>query len=1498
MVEDPRTPGSKIIRPAALALVLLAAAPAQDEHTSQVSVPDDPVAQQALARADEALKQGDTDRGLKIWQEILDRLPGKVIQVHRGPRTDGRNDLIVEGDRFTGIRLEVMNKILALPEQGAARYAALMEPKAQELLARGAAAGDQELLRLAVLRYFLTPSGRRAGLLLVDLCLEEGRFDEARIHARRLREALASIPGEEKAAALALAREAWALRSSGRGQEIPALAASAPSAVADAEVAVAGQTHPLRDHLAVFAGAEGPPAPHAPAAPALRQPLTVFGKRMWYRPFAKNNNTSSGETYVFTGNLTGPRLFYFPLVPVVRDGVLYASDGRSVTARSLLTGDEIWPAVQAPVDEFSGRRNRNLYHHVVLDGNLVFAYLEGPQVLQGQRAFQNFEPIEDIPSRKLVAVDAATGRQAWSHHAFAGRSLEEREFISRFIVNQPPLVVGDTLFVAGTELLGVFQHWICAFERATGNLRWKTYTNAGQMELNMFGNPIKEATPGWVSEHDGVLYCCMNVGVVVALDASTGAVLWESAYEQEGIPVTENPVTYERHPGWAPSRAAVWKDRVFVAPTDSLDVYAVERATGAIRPIPGLRRSLANGNTWFLGVHRGVLLIGGNHVTAIDPETLEVRWRTADLRGDIRNGITVQGLPAILDDAVVFTSIHPERRVRISSVDLQGGAVKEFHELRISDRAGNVVVSADAIIVAGEDAIHAYFDLKDVENRLARAVQARPDDPDLLLRLGDVLQRQPDWAKALAHYEKARTRALAMGGAGRQSARRAALALFNGWLAVAREPALILPNGPARPEDRFHKALSYAEEPDQKVRALVECLEWAHVQNDDAAFARSASAIAEGHADTVAEVTGRLFELFPTVPPGTRLPAGLLASLASGARAEAGRRWREAVTHFHDAQIRYPDALVGAKPAWVLAGERIAGILKTAGPDAYRDQETAARRLLSEASAAGDAEGLRTLLRHYPQSSVIEEAWLALSRQLVTRGAYREALAEMQRYFARFARVSASALVEYARCLDRLEAHDSALQVLRALESRHAAAEVTTEEGTVRISTWVKKELQRAPFDALDAPPPVPAIGKGLAVAWTLGGDQGSEDARILDPIGRLPANGLAYVHLGGEILGVEVASGKAQWRKACALPPKSCLVHDGRLILPMDHDVVALDATSGAELWRYRLDQEDLCSFTAATGKAWLLLRLRGQNAPASLRALDLLSGATVHETPLAGVYNGTLSASPGYILVRGRDRERAAVCCDALTGAIVGTPLSFRSDAHPPFLTGDDLVVMVTGGANRSAEPVRVVGREPATQRDRWVFDAGRGNFAPVAELPGLLVFEMAAPMGNVRTPSGTTVAGRRVIALDLARGTARLNVALEKNEFTNRGGTIAGDRLFANLKVSTKTGSLAAEKIRAFDLDQGSSPWATTDFTGVNLMLIPYPTADWLLVRKSASSRSSAASEGSQLYFINQKTGAVDDLIELGATRYPAAEAGLVVRDGTLVLAAGPQVKGLRR
>jgi hypothetical protein len=470
---------------------------------------------------------------------------------------------------------------------------------------------------------------------------------------------------------------------------------------------------------------------------------------------------------------------------------------------------------------------------------------------------------------------------------------------------------------------------------------------------------------------------------------------------------------------------------------------------------------------------------------------------------------------------------------------------------------------------------------------------------------------------------------------------------------------------------------------------------------------------------------------------------------------------------------------------------------------------------------------------------------------------------------------------------------------MSTLEARFGSAEISTEEGAVRISTWVKKAREREPFARLIANSTPPFLPNRLSQAWAFGSEQNPEDARLLVPPGRLAENGLVYAHLDQEVVALEVDNGSVAWRKACTVTPRECVVHDDHLYVYLDHDVVALDAQSGTELWRLRLEQEELLDLAAGHGKVWLLLRLRGgQTAPASLRALDAFSGDVVHETALNGIYLGTLSTSPGYVLIRGRERDRPVVCCDALTGALMGSSMAFRSDAYQSFLTPDDLVIQVLGTPGRN-EPVRVVGKEPATLKERWSFDAGRGNFNGLAELPGHFVFEMVVSVGGVRTPGGsTTTAGRRLIVLDLNRGTARLVANLDK-EFCSGGGSIAGDRLYCNLRVTPRTGSgIAAERVRAFDLDKGTSPWATTDFTGVNLSLTTYPTAEWLLLRKCLTGRSSQASDSSKLYFIDQRTGTVEDLIDLGPTRYLAGDPGLIVRDRTLVIAVGSQIRGLKR
>ena len=653
-------------------------------HMNRLSVPNDPTVRDKLHRAQSALEREDRDRAITIWQAVLDQGAAKVVAVHRAPRSDSEVErVVVAGDRFQGVRAHVMDLIQALPDDGIERYRQLMEPRAKRLLTTALRDSEEAGLRECARRFALTPSGRRAQVVLMDMLLEAGRFDEARVSVQALR----NVDDDAKLAA----REAWALWGTDRVAELRAFASASRAGFPGEKIVVRGERVNVSRFIEELSAGKKTRAPSALGELDLRK------RAAWERSFSRNENSS--DRWYYDDEESDLR---FPVVPAVEGEIVYACDGLSLRARRLSTGTEIWPAVRSTQSDFDGRQNYSLKYHVVVDGGLVFAYLDGDPLI----AHYWSRRWRAIPSHKLIAVDKETGRVQWSHAAPAGRDDEETAFLRKLSVNQPPVIVGDTVYAAGTILKGIFHHWLCAFERETGRLRWKTYIGAGQTALSRGGNPSIACVPGHVTEHRGVLYYGTNMGVFCAVDAVTGSNVWQSAYSQDLIPEISGGWGRRRYasqpePTWQVSRPRVSGGKVFFAPNDSRRLYAAELGTGELRSIPLSTRRAGSHNNCFVGVHQGLLIFSGaGGLMALDLEDFRVRWASR-LVGSLR------GQAAVMGTELVFTTTGP--RPEIHRCDILTGDSVERSPLRSSTRAGNVVLSPGAVVIGASDCISAYL---------------------------------------------------------------------------------------------------------------------------------------------------------------------------------------------------------------------------------------------------------------------------------------------------------------------------------------------------------------------------------------------------------------------------------------------------------------------------------------------------------------------------------------------------------------------------------------------------------------------------------------------------------------------------------------------------------------------------------------------------------------------------------------------------------------------
>ncbi|MGH3459986.1 MAG: PQQ-binding-like beta-propeller repeat protein [Kribbellaceae bacterium] len=244
---------------------------------------------------------------------------------------------------------------------------------------------------------------------------------------------------------------------------------------------------------------------------------------------------------------------------------------------------------------------------------------------------------------RLHALDAATGQEMWAKpdDALAG----DWTFTSP--------AVGDGLVYLGINR-PAGEIW--AFDAVTGATRWR----AGTSISNINGSPVVAG---------GVVYAATTEDQVLALDAATGARIWE-AKPNGG-----------RGSGFY-SSPTIAGGKVFAASLNH-QVYALDAATGAV--LWSFQTGGHNSST--PAVVDGTVYFGSRDgfVYAVDAETGAQRWR-------VQYGTNIlasfQSSPAVAN-GTVYIGTNNDRRVL--ALDAATGAV------RWSFRTAGVVMSSPAV---------------------------------------------------------------------------------------------------------------------------------------------------------------------------------------------------------------------------------------------------------------------------------------------------------------------------------------------------------------------------------------------------------------------------------------------------------------------------------------------------------------------------------------------------------------------------------------------------------------------------------------------------------------------------------------------------------------------------------------------------------------------------------------------------------------------------------
>jgi|GEM_PF-4459435 len=692
-----------------------------------LSEPDDR-AVRVLRTAEKYRAQGKWSDALTAYQVLIDDGVGSDF-----PATEGV---------YVPVHEYCRRRMISLPPEAIKTYRTLHDAAALALYDNALGMKSPGLLREAADRYPISSVALQCLKDAADLQLEQGDYASALATCRLLFSRLRAGARPGFSPMLILVKAAACLRALGqvdRADGILDFVKSPGSGVPKDKV--------MQWAEAVKALRARPPAPanwgtfggnnsHSRSPGKVALP----GRLRWYQQ-VKEQNTRPGRPRE-VARPGGPLAPKMVCRPVALGGVVYYRTQTSVAARDILRGEELWAHREELLDR-RGRPLNRMPYYAMNKGSLFLTAVRDKvyaNVLQvcydDQRMVYRF---------KLVALDArpekGKPRVAWER----GGGAEKDNEVRLLSFTSAPIVSDDKLFVGAMRAPGE-DIYLCAFDAENGDLLWKTFICAGAASLRSnyrTGNGAAEMP----AEKDGIVYLALNVGVVAAVDADTGRVLWKNVYEQ--IPRNLAPGRYYTSRTRPNNPPIISDGKLYLLPTASEFLHAIDTGTGKLE----WRHPLGNDYSYLLGVKDGSIVVSGSRVASISVDGSS-RW-SHSLDGE------PSGRGVLAEDFALCPTKAGIELVRLETGRFAGverpyASWSEWlalqKDLQGIVQSGNLLITDGKLVIAGEDRVQVYDERVDPEQVLAK-LKKTPNSPVLRAELASYYVWQGQYAEAVREYE-------------------------------------------------------------------------------------------------------------------------------------------------------------------------------------------------------------------------------------------------------------------------------------------------------------------------------------------------------------------------------------------------------------------------------------------------------------------------------------------------------------------------------------------------------------------------------------------------------------------------------------------------------------------------------------------------------------------------------------------------------------------------
>ena len=657
------------------------------------------------------------------------------------------------GGPWSSVKTEAARLIRSLPQAGRTAYELQFRARADRLLADAIAADDSTAIVAVARRWFATPAGQRAALLVALEALESGQPLAATAWLERLSAADAAT---EPTVAL---MRAWARDRAGDAAGAAAVLERARAGgrgvarVGGREVSISFPPDRGLQWLRELGGSVGNAAGDGEwlqlrgdarrnAVSVASRPLLVPRYRVPLSRHPEESRQLDKLRREFADQGTAP---WPACAPLAVGGTILARAPLGLLAVDFATGKRIWlqagPRAAADASAEGSREAQGRTFDdftsggISSDGRLAFAVETHPVALAGRPMAGDPFMSPRAPAwhggNTLSAYEITGGRLVWRLPVRPGDASPSAGAIeSEVWFAGAPLVAGDRLYVLveqGAELR------LDVLAATDGRVVWSQPLAELDEDHAITGRAgaarrLAGATPAL---GDGVLVCPLGAGTVVAVDVSNRTLLWAYDYARGPRDADEAALLNGRlrglggglrgaavadvqpgrpRAGWCDDGPIIAAGRVLLTPRDSDELHCLDLQDGGLiwKAPRGSRLQVA-------GVVDGrVVVVARDGVEGLALGNGRPAWR----RG-FEPGVAASGRGILTADRLFLPLDAPE----VVEIALDDGTIRGRSPARGGAVPGNLVAYRGEVISLGVDAIDVFHQAAAVEARIETAAR-------------------------------------------------------------------------------------------------------------------------------------------------------------------------------------------------------------------------------------------------------------------------------------------------------------------------------------------------------------------------------------------------------------------------------------------------------------------------------------------------------------------------------------------------------------------------------------------------------------------------------------------------------------------------------------------------------------------------------------------------------------------------------------------------------